>query len=214
VADLSTALTTGAFTLTAALGGVYVTQRYVARQAIASRIEDRRAALRAVLTDLIVNADGHIEGARFFLPVMTKMTNADLIEYASTDSLKESDQRIKALNRAITTALLYIGDEDLAEATRSFQADLQAYPEKATGPLLDQAKTAEQRSESLRESFVHLAKMHRSLRHLESEAAKVLRVPITETAPRQLPRLRRRSAARAPEVPPKGPEQPSTTPGH
>ncbi|MET7281864.1 hypothetical protein ABZS29_26760 [Kribbella sp. NPDC005582] len=209
MADLSTALTTGAFTLTAALGGVLVTQRYVARQAVASRIEDRRAALRAVLTDLIVNADAHIEGAKFFLPVMTKLTNRDLLEYAETDSLKESDQRMKALNRAITTALLYIADEDLAEATRSFQVDLQAYPERAVGPLIDQDKTAEQRSESLRASFVHLAKMHRSVRHLESEAAKVLRVPITDRAPRRSSWFRRRPAVRAPEVLPKGLEQPS-----
>lgn len=113
---VGTAIVTGIFTLIAGLGGVWLTQRHVAREAHRGRVEARRDEQRQVVSELLIAGRDKVGRYEVLLPAFSKFSTADMNEYIETDTGRELRQINTEMNRALVQASLLVGDSAIAVA--------------------------------------------------------------------------------------------------
>lgn len=115
---MATTLISVFFALTGALGGVFISQRYTAREARRTRTDAWRTAQRQVFTDLLVAGRNKVRLYEFLVFAVHKMTgkSKDLAEFADTDSGKELGRINADFERALMQASLLAGDRPSTSA--------------------------------------------------------------------------------------------------
>ncbi|CRK59185.1 hypothetical protein [Alloactinosynnema sp. L-07] len=175
-------IVTGAFTLVAALGGVWLTQRHVAREAERARAEVRRGELRKVVSELLLAGRSKVSTFQVLIPGFTKFSLADYAEFVETDSGKELKRVNGELTRTLAQASLLVGDPPILAAIRDVHRLDLGFASKAMGPIWDKSKDFD----GVLEGLEYVASLGAALHSLELAAAPLLRAPVTP--PEQLTR--------------------------
>jgi hypothetical protein len=178
VADLGGTLAGGGLALVGALGGVLITQRYVARESRASRAEQRRTELRTVLATLTVECRALVSNSYFLIPAFTTMSDAGIKEFMETESGNEMARRQSAINQALSTLRYSVGNAELKGAIAQLERLLGEIPEKANGPALSVRGGSVTRTDAVSSGFHHLRLVSAALEGVQSAAYPLLQVNI------------------------------------
>lgn len=172
-------IVTGAFTLIAALGGVWLTQRHVGREAERARAEVRRGELRKVVSELLLAGRAKVSTFQLLIPGFSKFSQADYAEFADTDSGKELKRVNGELTRTLAQASLLVGDPPLLVAIREVRRLDLEFASKAMSPVLDKSKGFD----GVLEGLEYVASLGAALTSLELAAAPLLQAPVKPPEP-------------------------------
>ena len=165
---------TGAFTLVAALGGVWLTQRHTGREAHQMRVETRRDSQRRIISDLLIAGRAKVAFYELLLPVFGRMDAEDRLEFVDTDTGRDIRRVNEEMSRALVQASLLVGDESiLREILQVRTLDLQ-FSEKALGP----AVSKDSGFDGVLKGLSHNSDLARALQRLEIAAGPWLRAPL------------------------------------
>lgn len=165
---------TGVFTLLAALGGVWLTQRHAGRQAYEMRAEARRDSQRRVISDLLIAGRAKVGFYELLLPVFGRMCDKDRLEFVDTDTGRDLRRANDEMSRALVQASLLIGDEAiLREILHVRTLDLQ-FSEKALEPAVSKNSGFD----GVLQGLSHNYDLAGALQKLEITAGSWLRAPI------------------------------------
>lgn len=171
----ASALLTGAFTLVGTLGGVWLTQRNVGREAHQGRVEARRDAQRRVISELLIAGYDYVEKYDLVLPIMHKHYNEGKFgDFFDSDLARETGDLRRDFSRALVEASILLGDGPVVAALMRVREMVRAFPDRAVGPAIDRDKGFD----GLLEGMRYQAGLRRALMVLESECSPFLRAPL------------------------------------
>lgn len=158
----------------AALCGVALSNRHQTIRHRETLREEALAGQRKLVAEALIAGREWTEIQFVIVPMMSRMSEADLVEFVETDTARRLTELSRALQVALTQARLFLADAELRGAIAVLQEFLATFPDKVNGPIRREPDKVEHVFAGIRE----LSKFRNSLGYLEALAVERLAPPI------------------------------------
>jgi len=136
VSDVWTALAASLISASAALGGVAISNRYNAGRHREVLREQALAAQRALVVDTVLAGREWVDLQLVLVPMMSKVSASDLVEFADTETGKRLRALAKELQATLTRANLYLADPELRQLATVLSEFVESFADGVNGPIL------------------------------------------------------------------------------
>lgn len=132
-----TTLLASSLSATAALSGVALTNRHAYRRHQGELQEKQRGQQREIIAEIVLAGREWASRQEIWVPAVSQMTSKDLMEYAQTDTSKETGEVLQRLNVALVKADLFIPNGSLKDEIHWLAEFVQTFPDKVIGPVME-----------------------------------------------------------------------------
>lgn len=160
------------------LGGVALTQRYAVREAERGRIEASRRDARDLIAQLLVDSKAFVDNAWLMVPMLSKMTEADMREFIETDSGREIASRRARLQLQLARVRLLVGESELRTKLIALDTLLENWAEVVHGPVLEAKTKGGDAVAAAGAGFKHINALDTLVDDIRSLASDVLITPL------------------------------------
>lgn len=178
MSDIWPALAASLISAGAALSGVGISNRHSASRHRELLREEALTAQRTLVVDVVLVGREWTDLQLRLVPMMSKFSQADLVEFVDTDSGVRLRELTKELSAALTRANLFLADTELRKMARALSDFVETFADAVNGPILKEPGEFDH----VLAGIGAVSRFRNTLRRLEEAAIERLPSPVWHVA--------------------------------